>query len=81
MLTVDEENPSPRVFNFAGLGDINYREVVHTLMQFFPERYEKYLEDMKIKEFKRQNPTGEESDAKAAAPREFGLASPCTCTW
>ena len=41
-------------------------------MQFFPERYEKYLEDMKIKEFKRQNPTGEESDAKAAAPREFG---------
>ena len=53
MLTIDEENPSPRVFNFAGLGDINYREVVHTLMQFFPERYEKYLEDMKIKEFKR----------------------------
>jgi hypothetical protein len=72
MLTIDEENPSPRVFNFAGLNQIHYREVVNTLLQFFPESFEKYLEDQKVREFKRQNPTGEESDAKIAAPREFG---------
>ena len=32
MLIIDEENPSPRVFNFAGLSTIQYREVVNTLL-------------------------------------------------
>ena len=72
MLMIDEENPSPRVFNFAGLSSIHYREVVNTLLQFFPERYQQYVEDEKKKEFKRQNPTKDEQEAVIATPREFG---------
>ena len=72
MLQIDDENPMPRVFNFQGMDKIIYREIVQTLLQFFPDRMAQYQEDLKLKEFKRQNPTGDANEIYEQAPREFG---------
>ena len=69
MMPIDEENPAPRIFNFGGLQKVKYREVVNTLLKFYPEKYEQYEEDVKVREFKKQNPTGEVNDAKKPVPR------------
>ena len=41
MLPIDEENPSPRIFNFQGLNAVsgNYKGVVATLLQMFPDKF------------------------------------------
>ena len=41
MLPIDEENPSPRIFNFQGLNTVsgNYKGVVATLLQMFPDKF------------------------------------------
>jgi hypothetical protein len=72
MMPINEENPTPRMFNFNGLLRVKYREVVNTLLKFFPEKYEDYEEDLKVREFRKQNPTGEVADAKKPVPRKFG---------
>lgn len=73
MLTIDEENPSPRIFNFQGMQEVHYREIVHTLLKLIPERWEAYEEEMRVKQFKKQNPTAsDDSDARRQEPRIFG---------
>ena len=49
MLTIDEENPMPRIFSFQGMTKVHYREVVHTLLQMFPEKFAAFEEEMRIK--------------------------------
>lgn len=56
MLFIDEENPTPRIFNFQGMTKIHYREVVTTLLKMFPEKFEAYEEAMQVKAFAKQNP-------------------------
>ena len=52
---------------------VHYREVVHTLLKLIPERFEKYEEDMRVKQYKKQNPTAsDDSDARKQEPRIFG---------
>lgn len=56
MLFIDEENPTPRLFHFSGMGKVHYREVVHTLLKMFPEKFEAFEEEMRVKLFQKQNP-------------------------
>ncbi len=71
MMVIDEENPSPRIFNFAGMRAIHYPEVVKALLQMIPEKWEKFEQDMLAKEYKKQNPTGDAANETKSIPREF----------
>jgi hypothetical protein len=71
MLPINDENPTPRMFNFSGLLKVQYREVVNTLLKFYPEKYDDFQEYLKVEEFRKQNPTGEIADAKRPVPRQF----------
>jgi hypothetical protein len=53
LLAINDENPAPRVFHFQGMTKIYYKEVQMQLLKMFPEKWEAYEEEMKIKEFKR----------------------------
>ena len=71
MLFIDEENPTPRIFSFQGMVEVHYREVHRTLLQMFPEKFEAFEEDMRVKLFKKQNPGQETHEARNPVPREF----------
>ena len=75
MLPIDEENPSPRIFNFQGLNTVsgNYKGVVATLLQMFPDKFAEWQQGVKEKEYKKQNPNQDPvKGTKASAPRDFG---------
>lgn len=40
MMPINEENPAPRIFSLSGLLKVKYREVVNSLLKFFPEKFE-----------------------------------------
>ena len=71
MLTIDEENPSPRLFNFQGMTTVHYSEVHRNLLQMFPEKYEAFEEEWRVKNFKKQNPGQDVEESMTPAPREF----------
>ena len=71
MLTIDDENPTPRIFSFQGMVEVHYREVLNTLLQMFPEQYEQYEEDQKVKAFKKQNGGRDDHEARNPVAREF----------
>lgn len=70
MLPIDEENPTPRIFQLAGLVKVHYGEVFKALLKMFPEKWDAYEAEKLAAEYKRQNPTGDRSEAKSI-PREF----------
>lgn len=70
MLTIDEENPAPRVFNFQGMTSVVYSEVIKNLLQMIPSKYEAFEEEWRKENFKKQNP-GQDVEQSANVPREF----------
>ena len=71
MLFIDEENPTPRIFNFQGMTDVDFMAIKRTLLQMFPEKLEAWEEEQRIKAFKKQNPGQETHDARTPIPRQF----------
>ena len=69
-MPVDEENPTPRIFNFAGLKQVHYFEVIKALMSMVPGKWEEYEKEIIQKKFKKQNPTAESTEA-LSIPRNF----------
>lgn len=53
MLFIDEENPTPRIFNFAGLKEVHYFEVIKALMTVLPGKWEEYEQAMLQKKYKK----------------------------
>lgn len=71
MLEIDEENPSPRLFNFQGMTKVHYAEVLKNLLQMKPSRYEAFEEEWRMKNFKKQNPGQDVEASMTPTPREF----------
>ena len=69
MLFIDEENPTPRIFNFQGMTDVDFMAIKRTLLQMFPEKLEAWEEEQRIKQFKKQNPGQETHEARTPIPR------------
>ena len=70
MLPIDEENPTPRIFQLAGLNKVHYGEVFKALLKMYPEKWEAYEAERLAEMYKKQNPTGDKSEARSI-PREF----------
>lgn len=70
MLFTDEQNPTQRFFQFKGLEIVNYREVIKSLLQFIPGKWEAYDQEKIAKNYKEQNPTADSSEA-LFIPRVF----------
>ena len=69
-MVIDEQNPTPRQFNLAGLKQIQYQEMRKAFLEMMPEKFELFQKDEKQKMFKKQNPS---VDKEAAIPtlREY----------
>jgi len=70
MMPIDEENPTPRIFNFSGLQKVHYFEVIKALLSMVPGKWESYEQEMLAKRYKKQNPTGDSSESRSI-PRVF----------
>ena len=49
---------------------VNYPEFIKALLQMFPDKWEKFEQELLAKEYKKQNPTGDINETKSI-PREF----------
>jgi len=70
MMPINEENPTPRIFNLAGLKTVHYGELFKALLKMFPEKWDAYEAERLATAYKKQNPTGDKSEAQSI-PREF----------